>query len=108
MWDMAEVNVHEAKTHLSRLLLRVAGGEEIVIAKAGKPVARLVPIEPKTQSLVRTMGSSKYPMILTHLCRTRCWPFFRLENPPRHALLAVDAGPRERAPPTQRPKGQRT
>jgi prevent-host-death family protein len=37
------VNVHEAKTHLSRLLKRVAGGEEIVIAKAGKPVARLVP-----------------------------------------------------------------
>lgn len=33
---MAEVNVHEAKTHLSRLLLRVEGGEEIVIARAGK------------------------------------------------------------------------
>lgn len=38
------VNVHEAKTHLSRLLNRVARGEEIVIAKAGKPVARLVPV----------------------------------------------------------------
>ena len=38
------VNVHEAKTHLSRLLDRVAHGEEVVIAKAGKPVARLVPI----------------------------------------------------------------
>ena len=37
------VNIHEAKTHLSRLLVRVMGGEEIVIAKAGKPVARLVP-----------------------------------------------------------------
>lgn len=37
------VNVHEAKTHLSRLLQRVAGGEEIVIGKAGKPIARLVP-----------------------------------------------------------------
>lgn len=49
---MAEVNVHEAKTHLSRLLLRVAGGEEIVIAKAGKPVARLVPIAPKPQRLI--------------------------------------------------------
>ena len=36
------VNVHEAKTHFSRLLERVSGGEEIVIAKAGKPVARLV------------------------------------------------------------------
>jgi len=40
------VNVHEAKTHLSRLLERVEHGEEIVIARAGKPVARLVPIEP--------------------------------------------------------------
>ncbi len=38
------VNVHEAKTHLSRLLERVAHGEEVVIAKAGTPVARLVAI----------------------------------------------------------------
>ncbi len=40
------VNVHEAKTHLSRLLERVERGEEIVIARAGKPVARLVAVEP--------------------------------------------------------------
>ena len=39
-----EVNVHEAKTHFSKLLQRVAAGEEITIAKAGVPVARLVPI----------------------------------------------------------------
>jgi prevent-host-death family protein len=38
------VNVHEAKTHLSRLLERVAAGEEVIIAKSGKPVARLVPV----------------------------------------------------------------
>ncbi len=37
-------NVHEAKTHLSRLLDQVAAGEEVVIAKAGVPVARLVPV----------------------------------------------------------------
>ncbi|MGH8985019.1 MAG: type II toxin-antitoxin system Phd/YefM family antitoxin [Acidimicrobiia bacterium] len=37
------VNIHEAKTHLSRLIERVAGGEEVVIGKAGRPVARLVP-----------------------------------------------------------------
>ncbi len=41
--SMLTVNIHEAKTHLSRLLQRVAAGEEIVIAKAGKPIARLVP-----------------------------------------------------------------
>lgn len=43
---MTSVNVHEAKTHLSRLLARVAAGEEVVIAKAGKPLARLVPVSP--------------------------------------------------------------
>jgi prevent-host-death family protein len=40
-----EVNVHEAKTHLSRLLERVAMGEEVIIAKAGKPVAKLVSVD---------------------------------------------------------------
>ena len=42
---MKPINIHEAKTHLSRLVERVQAGEEIVIAKAGKPAARLVPIE---------------------------------------------------------------
>ena len=41
---MIEVNIHEAKTHLSRLLARVAGGEEVVIARAGTPIARLTPV----------------------------------------------------------------
>jgi len=40
-----EINVHEAKTHFSKLLQRVAAGEEIIIARAGVPVAKLVPIE---------------------------------------------------------------
>ena len=38
------INVHEAKTHLSRLLKRVEAGEEITIGRSGKPVARLVPV----------------------------------------------------------------
>jgi prevent-host-death family protein len=37
------VNVHEAKTHLSKLLERVEAGEEVIIARAGAPVARLIP-----------------------------------------------------------------
>ncbi|HSS39064.1 MAG TPA: type II toxin-antitoxin system Phd/YefM family antitoxin [Polyangia bacterium] len=41
---MKVVNVHEAKTHLSRLLERAHGGEEITIAKGGRPYARLVPL----------------------------------------------------------------
>jgi prevent-host-death family protein len=40
-----QVNVHDAKTHLSRLLERVEQGEEIIVARAGKPVAKLVPIK---------------------------------------------------------------
>ena len=39
----ATVNIHDAKTHFSRLVDRAAGGEEIVIEKAGKPLAKLVP-----------------------------------------------------------------
>jgi prevent-host-death family protein len=40
------VNVHEAKTNLSRLLVEVENGQEVTIARAGRPVARLVPVEP--------------------------------------------------------------
>jgi len=43
---MLQVNMHEAKTHLSRLVEQVQDGEEVVIAKAGKPVARLVKVKP--------------------------------------------------------------
>ncbi len=39
---MSQINLHEAKTHLSRLIDRAAAGEEIVIARSGKPVARLI------------------------------------------------------------------
>ena len=52
-----EVNIHEAKTHLSKLLERVVLGEEIIIAKAGKPVAKLVPIS--TEQRRFTLGSAK-------------------------------------------------
>jgi prevent-host-death family protein len=49
---MTIVNTHEAKTHLSQLLKRVAAGEEIVIAKAGTPVARLVPVKDVSEERV--------------------------------------------------------
>ncbi len=51
------VNIHEAKTHLSRLLEKVSQGEEVVIARAGKPVARLVAVT--EQPARRTPGSAK-------------------------------------------------
>ncbi|MGA6926519.1 MAG: type II toxin-antitoxin system prevent-host-death family antitoxin [Desulfosarcina sp.] len=50
---MEIINIHYAKTHLSKLLLRVQGGEEIIIAKSGKPFAKLVPLVPVTE---RTPG----------------------------------------------------
>ena len=54
---MKTVSVHEAKTHLSRLLERVAAGDEIIIAKSGKPVARLVAIKTKRPKVV--LGSDR-------------------------------------------------
>lgn len=52
---MTAVNVHEAKTHLSKLLARVAQGEEIIIARAGRPVARLVPaVRPRGRRILGT------------------------------------------------------
>ena len=46
---MRTINIHEAKTHLSRYVEEAAAGEEIIIAKAGKPVAKLVPLQPRPQ-----------------------------------------------------------
>ena len=51
------VNVHEAKTHLSRLLERVKGGEEIILAKGGVPYARLVPVASQVRELGFVEGS---------------------------------------------------
>jgi prevent-host-death family protein len=46
---MPQVNLHDAKTQLSRLVEAAAKGQEIVIAKAGKPMARLVPLRPSAR-----------------------------------------------------------
>jgi len=54
---MQTVNIHDAKTHFSRLVDAAASGEEIVIAKAGKPAARLVPIT--HPSVARKFGVMK-------------------------------------------------
>lgn len=45
------VNMHEAKTHLSKLVARVEAGEEVVIGRGGKPVAKLVPVDPKPKRI---------------------------------------------------------
>ena len=59
---MTTVNIHEAKTHLSKLLLRVMSGEEIIIAKAGKPVAVLSPFEQKKER--RTPGNDAGKVVI--------------------------------------------
>jgi prevent-host-death family protein len=51
------VNIHEAKTHFSKLIERVLHGEEITIAKGGRPVARLVPVEGRRAG--RSPGSAR-------------------------------------------------
>lgn len=50
------VNIHEAKTHFSKLLERVALGEEIIIARSGEPIAKLSPL---TQTKTRTPGGAE-------------------------------------------------
>lgn len=54
---MTSVGIHQAKTHLSELLRRVATGEEIVIMRGREPVARLVPVQPPTDR--RRLGMDK-------------------------------------------------
>jgi prevent-host-death family protein len=60
---MTVFNVHEAKTHFSKLLERVMSGEEVVIAKAGKPVARLLPFVAEDAS-PRVPGIDKGKVII--------------------------------------------
>ena len=54
------VNIHEAKTHLSRLLERVAAGERVVISKAGTPIADLVPHQAPTVTFGGLKGEVSY------------------------------------------------
>jgi prevent-host-death family protein len=52
-----DVNIHEAKTHLSRLLEKALAGEDVVIMKAGKPLVRLTPVA--TAPMLRKIGTAK-------------------------------------------------
>jgi prevent-host-death family protein len=60
---MIVFNIHDAKTHFSKLIERVLNGEEVVIAKAGKPVARLLPFSPDDHS-PRVPGIDKGKVII--------------------------------------------
>ena len=78
---MDQVNVHEAKTHLSRLLERVEAGEEIVIARSGKPVARLVAFQ--------AAGPSRAPGFLSD----RLWMADDFEDTPQEVIDAFELAP---------------
>jgi prevent-host-death family protein len=54
---MKTVNIHEAKTNFSRLVERVSKGESVVIAKAGKPMVKLVPLDEAERRPARRLGS---------------------------------------------------
>ncbi len=60
---MLTINIHEAKTHLSRFIEKAAVGEEIIIAKAGKPIAKLVPLHslPSPRNLGMFKGQLNVP-----------------------------------------------
>lgn len=55
---MRPVNIHAAKTHLSRLLEKAAQGEEVIIAKAGKPLAKLVPVDSQPRRKLGVLAGS--------------------------------------------------
>ncbi len=59
-----QVNIHEAKTQLSRLLRRVMNGEEVVIARAGRPIARLLPYNPPPEQ--RKPGNDAGKVVIGH------------------------------------------
>ncbi|MFY9938856.1 MAG: type II toxin-antitoxin system prevent-host-death family antitoxin [Silvibacterium sp.] len=77
-------NLYEAKSHLSELVERAASGEEIVIAKAGKPMARLVPLAKETQRRSKAFGRNL--MGVTYIS-----PDF-YEDLPLEFLLGEDEG----------------
>ncbi|GBD10753.1 hypothetical protein HRbin23_00399 [bacterium HR23] len=58
---MKQVSIYEAKTHLSRLIEAVCGGEEVVLMRAGRPVARLVPVSGKPRVLGVLRGRLEVP-----------------------------------------------
>ena len=76
----AQFNIHDAKTHLSRLIDRVEHGEEIVISRAGTPVAKIVPIAPRARRAGR--GS-----LAGHLEMTDDW-----DSPEVNNAIARDFG----------------
>ena len=88
---MSQVNVHEAKTHLSKLLTRVAAGEEIIISKARQAHCSPCPVEPeyKAQDAGLDRGLLQVPDDFDAPLPPEVLKALSRENPSRYALLAV-------------------
>ena len=84
---MELLNVHYAKTHLSRLLAKVSRGDEVIIAKGGKPIARLVPIQ-KAERMDGLLGIDK----------NRLWIAADFDAPLPEEILAGFEGKSEDTP----------
>src|SRR5687768_1699816 len=99
---MTTVNVHHAETHLSKLLERVAVGEEVVIARAGRPVARLVPVSP-AEPLRQGWPGAVLPTHFEPLAAAEldAWRSETASRQPRPALSLID-DPSCRPPPDRR------
>ena len=69
---MEQINIHQAKTDFSRLMDRVAEGEEIVIAKSGRPVAKLVPISRQPRRPGRLKGKIRMAPDFDAPCLIHC------------------------------------
>jgi prevent-host-death family protein len=80
------VNIHHAKTNLSSLIAEVEAGEEIIIARAGKPVAKLVPMKPK-----RKTRPDRRPGFL----KTKIWIGPNFDDPLPEDILAAFRGERD-------------
>ena len=81
---MEVVNIHEAKTHLSRLLEGVQRGESVIIAKSGKPIARLIAMEPEKPARERRLGFLKgqftVPDNFDHMAETEIAEMFECSD----------------------------
>lgn len=77
---MAVFNVHDAKIHLSRLLDRVAQGEEIIIAKSGRPIAKLVQIAVAPRRPGRLKGRIRIGPAFDEPLPDKIWAAFRGED----------------------------
>ena len=78
--EAVHYNMHDAKTHLSRIIERVERGEEIIIERAGTPVAKVVPLVPRTnRTAIGSLGGQVDP--------SGEW-----DSPPTNAEMAADFG----------------